>query len=428
MYWIALSPSHEDERTAWGWRALAFTPRVAWLDEALVLEISATQRLWGGRRKLLRRLLDTGEALTPSLWAAGATGQIALALLRLKTRGEEAPVAIPDGLPIDTLTAAQPHAGILERMGCRTWAQLRALPRAGVARRFGAELVAALDRAYGEAPETLPWLGLPESFDVKFELASLATSAPELMWTAQRLLYQLQLWLAARNRGVLAIELEWTLDLRRLNGKPLPPTETLQVKTARPTQDMAHLRRLVNEHLSRTRLAAPANHLRIRTIETVPWGGLPASLLPEDNKPGERLHEFVERLSVRLGEGNVLVCMEHEDHRPERMESWMPAKGHALPTGEGARVSGACDALYPTWILPKPVPLAMKGDSPCYGGPLRFVARLYRIETAWWEEGGPACRDYFIARSDEAGLVWIYRERLAAGDDSPHWYLQGLYA
>ena len=29
MYWIALSPSHEDERTAWGWRALQFTPRVA---------------------------------------------------------------------------------------------------------------------------------------------------------------------------------------------------------------------------------------------------------------------------------------------------------------------------------------------------------------------------------------------------------------
>ena len=50
MDWIALSPSHEDERTAWGWRCLHFTPRVAWLDEALVLEVSATERLWGGRR------------------------------------------------------------------------------------------------------------------------------------------------------------------------------------------------------------------------------------------------------------------------------------------------------------------------------------------------------------------------------------------
>lgn len=425
MYWIALSPSHEDERTAWGWRGLAFTPRVAWLDEALVLEVSATQRLWGGRRALLRRLLDAGEVLAPSPWAAGRTAQVALALLRLKTRGEEPPAAIPDGLPIATLTAAQPHAGILERMGCRTWGQLRALPRAGLARRFGAQLVASLERAWGEASETFAWLQLPESFDVRLELAALATSAPELMWTAQRLLSQLQLWLAARQRGVLALELEWTLDLRRLNGKALPPTESLAVRTARPTQDMAHLRRLVNEHLSRARLAAPANHLRIRTIETVPWGGLPASLLPEDNKPGEKLHEFVERLSVRLGEGNVLVCEGHEDHRPEKMQGWVPARqGMQGLHGEETAFS---DALYPTWVLPRPVPLETKGDIPQYGGSLRLLTRLYRVETAWWEEGGPACRDYFVARSREAGLVWVYRERLTAGG-SPGWYLQGLYA
>jgi protein ImuB len=242
------------------------------------------------------------------------------------------------------------------------------------------------------------------------------------------LLHRLQAWLQARNLGVLALELEWTLDLRRLDGKPLPPTEKLELRTAQPTQDVRHLRRLASERLARTALSAPANHLRVRTLETVPWGGLTTSLLPEDQKQGEKLHQLVERLSVRLGEGNVLVCVEHEDHRPERMEGWMPAKGQPLPVGERAGVRGACDALYPTWMLPQPMPLAMKGDSPCYGGPLRFVARLYRIETAWWEEGGPACRDYFIARSDEAGLVWIYRERLTAGDDAPHWYLQGLYA
>jgi len=79
MYWIALAPSRDDERTAWGWRCLQFTPRVAWLDEALVLEVSATQRLWGGRRKLLKGLLDPGDALTPSPWAAGPTAQVALA-------------------------------------------------------------------------------------------------------------------------------------------------------------------------------------------------------------------------------------------------------------------------------------------------------------------------------------------------------------
>ena len=304
MDWIALQPSHEpshdDERTAWAWRCLQFTPRVAWLDGALVLEVSATRRLWGGRRKLLKQLLDAGDALAPSAWATGATAQVALALLRLKLRGESKPASV-DGLPVDTLTAALPHVPILERMGCRTWGQLRALPRGGLVRRFGKELVDALDRAYGEASESHEWATAPEAFDMKIELMALATTAPELMAAAQRLLSQLQVWLAVRNRGVLAIELEWTLDLRRIDGKPLPPTESLQVRTARPTQDMAHVRKLVNEHLSRRAIAAPASHLRIRTIDTVPWGGIPVSLLPEDNKPGEKLHEFIERLSVRLG-------------------------------------------------------------------------------------------------------------------------------
>ena len=335
---------------------------------------------------------------------------------------------MPQDLPLDTLTAARAHVPTLERTGCRSWGELRALPRAGVARRFGAALLDALDAAYGERPERYDWLQLPEAFDLKCELAALATTAPELMWSAQRLLTQLQVWLQARHRGVLALELEWTLDLRRLNGVRLPGHEQLTVRTAQPTQDIAHLRRLVSEHLSRATLAAPVNHLRLRSIETQPWGGADKSLLPEDNVKGERLHQLVERLSVRLGEGNVVMAQAHEDHRPERMQEWRPARGMcATPAGDA-------DALYPPWLLPRPLPLEVHNSVPHYCGPLRRLTRLYRVETGWWENGKPALRDYFIARSEEAGLVWIYRERplqLAQGLEHAQefrWYLQGLYA
>jgi protein ImuB len=438
MDWIALLPSHDDERIGWGWRALQFTPRVAHVDEALLLEVSACERLWGGRKRLLRRLLQPCEPLAPAHWAQGETSLIALALLRLQLQGEPVPDRLPQDLSLELLTAARDHVPTLERTGCRTWGELRALPRGGVSRRFGAELLDALDAAYGERPERYPWLQLPESFDLKFELAALATSAPELMWAAQRLLSQLQVWLQARHRGVLALELEWTLDLRRLNGVKLPSHEQLVVRTAQPTQDIAHLRRLVGEHLSRASLSAPANHLRLRSLETVPWGGATTSLLPEDNVKGERLHQLVERLSVRLGEGNVTVPQAVADHRPEKMQAWRAARlaPHPNPLPKGAREQdrGNRDALYPPWLLPRPLPLEVRNDVPYYGGPLRRLTRLYRIETGWWEEGRPALRDYFIARSDEAGLVWIYRERplqLTQGLEqarSFRWYLQGLYA
>jgi len=456
MYWIALWPSHEDERAAWSWRALQFTPRVAWVDEALLLEVASSERLWGGRKRLLRRLLKTGEVLAPAPWACGDTSLVAIALLRLQCRGDATPHDIPGGLPVEVLSAARDHASILERIGCRTWGQLRALPRGGVVRRFGAALVDAIDLAYGDKPERYPWLTLPESFDVNLELPALATTAPELMWTGQRLLSQLQVWLQARNRGALALELEWTLDLRRLDGKPLPPTQRIEVRTAQPTQEMAHLRRLVSENLSRTTLAAPANHLRLRSLETAPWGGIATSLLPEDNKPGDKLHEFIERLSVRLGDDNVQVGQALSDHRPEFMQRWVNARSpspqpspagrergqdrnavisdRALrklprPSGERAGVRGEPlqDAIYPTWLLAEPIELEMHGHTPFWRGPLRRLTRIHRVESAWWEEGGPACRDYFVARSEEEGLVWIYRER-PGRDGQSRWYLQGLYA
>lgn len=442
MYWIALQASRDEELTAWGWRALQFTPRVARVDEALLLEVAASERLFGGRRRLQRTLLKESGELQARAFAAGPTALVALSLLRMRRAGQEPPRELPDDLPLSTLTAALPHLPTLERIGCTTLGQLRQLPRAGLGRRFGAELLQALDCALGQKPERYPWLTLPASFDQNVELVALATSAPDLLFAGQHLLTLLQVWLQARNLGVLALELEWTLDLRRLDGKLLPPTEKLQLRTAQPTQDMKHLRRLASEQLARTTLAAPANHLRLRSLETVPWGGASTSLLPEDNKPGERLHQLVERLSVRLGEGNVVVPQTIEDHRPECMQFWIPADsvGRGDEGTPPTRDSGGVRlrahhrpteaAFLPPWLLREPLHLQVKHDKPWYKGPLQLLTKARRIEAAWWDDdvAEPVLRDYFIARSETAGLLWIYRERLAADQDRAQWFLHGLYA
>lgn len=423
MYWIALQPTPPEDAKAWGWRALQFTPRVAFVDEALLLEVGASERLFGGRKRLLRRLLRASELP----WAAGPTSLVALSLLRLQRQGHAMPLAVPWGLPLATFTAAQPHLATLERIGVTTLGELRDLPRAGVARRFGSDLLDALDRAWGDQPERYEWQALPASFDENQELPELATSAPELLLATAHLLHRLQAWLQGRNLGVLALELEWTLDLRRIDGKPLPPSEKLELRTAQPTQDMRHLRRLASERLARTAIAAPANHLRVRTLQTVPWGGRTTSLLPEDQKPGEKLHELVERLSVRLGEKNVTIVQPRQDHRPESMQEWVPAmSAHEPAPGTGR----AEDVLYPPWLLREPLRLQVRGDQPWYQGPLQLLTRARRIETSWWDAAAtePVLRDYFIARSEKAGLLWIYRERLSADQEHAQWFLHGLYA
>jgi protein ImuB len=212
-----------------------------------------------------------------------------------------------------------------------------ALPRGGLVRRFGAQLRTALDAAWGLRPETHAWLTLPDVFEQKLELPALAETGPELMWSANRLLSALQIWLRARQRGARAFELQWTLDLKRFNGVNLPPHQQVTVRTAEPTQDMAHLRRLLSEKLALCTLAAPASWLKLRTLETDPWAGASTSFLPEDNRKGDRLHELVERLSVRLGAQQVVVPCALADHRPERKQAWRPALQKAPPPDRFAK-------------------------------------------------------------------------------------------
>lgn len=509
-------PEWADSLTALGWWALQFTPKVARVAvpglagpqgaragaagtitpaEALLLEVSASERLFGGRQPLLVQIYQSNSAIAPVDKARGATSLIALARLQIPR-----PLAqSPDDFPLHLLAAALPHLPLLARMGCTRWGQLRALPRDGVARRFGAALLLALDQAYGSAPELYPWLSLPEVFQTTLELGAQVETAPALMFAARRLLGQLHLWLQLRHSGVLALELAWTMDARRNTATQ----GTLILRTAKATQDMAHLQRLLSENLTRVQLPAPALYLHLRTLHTEPLQGESSSLLPDDQRPGDSLHHMVERLTARLGASQVLHLQTRADHRPEHMQAWVPVTDAAqllasppapVPRKAGrtglagaSAASGAvsalgvklnnsktianyqantraiaqfdsqlnpevnpqaaalplvikrlkptpaaalpllrADALYPTWLLTTPLPLAVHDHQPHHHGPLTLLAGPQRLEAGWWVKPGStsaapaispsieatALRDYFVARSAQAGLLWVYRERL----------------
>ena len=88
-------------------------------------------------------------------------------------------------------------------------------------------------------------------------------------------------------------------------------------------------------------------------------------------------------------------------------------------------------SVWPTWLLPSPQRLLVRDCCPQYQGPLDLLVGPQRLEAGWLDDA-PVLRDYFIARSPQAGLVWVYRERQVgeAGrspQDAP-WYLHGLYA
>ncbi len=423
---------------------MQFSPRVCVQEEAVLLEVKDSLRLFGGQRALLQRLRAQAAGQGAGALAVAPTALAALALLRQLLTQPPAPAEPPlipatacsaralqstlDALPLPTLSATVPHLPTLERLGCRTLGQLRALPRGGLSRRFGAALLDALDRAYGLKSESYPWLELPEQFSARLEFLGRIEVAEGLLFGAHRLLTQLASWLQARQRGVTAIALHWEHDLVRrgdaCNG-------SLTIRTAEATRDMVHLTRLLGEHLARVTLTAPVVAIRLEAGATEPLATQTRSLLAEDLRAGESLQQLLERLSARLGPERVLCGQLVADHRPQHMQAWLPAADFK-PTRRAQAALPPQLALYPPWILRQPLRLAVQDNRPIYQGPLVMLAGPERLESGWWSllsaaeaEGEElSLRDYYVAQSPHAGLLWVYRRR-SVGE--PGWFLQGIY-
>jgi protein ImuB len=446
MLWAALlldSPSGDaSQRTdaasglvAW---ALQFTPRVAITEPlsaspAVVMEVGASVRLFGGKRKLAERVRQESAELGVTRLAWSPTGLASVALARGGvSNGFSKPLEqLLDALPIQTLSAVAAHQPTLARLGCQTLGQVRAFPRGGLSRRFDAQLLAAMDQAYGLRPEVHEWVTVPDAFCERLELVHRVELAPALLFAARRLLLMMSGWLAARQCGVRGFTLRWRHD--SLWARSPGEGGELTIRTAQPTRDMAHLTRLLSEHLAKVELGAPVGDIALEAIEVHHFEDQNLSLLPDANQTGESLGLVLERIAARLGPERVLRPQVVEDHRGEWMCEWVPYESAAK--GVQQRPLGRLvDIPQPTFMLPEPLRLATRGHRPLYQGELQLLAGPHRVEGGWWdrmEEEGVAdtrnvMRDYWVALNEFSGLLWIFQTRLA--DEQTAWFLHGHFA
>ena len=460
MFWLALQPQPTSPSTdgdagqelqATAWLALQFSPRVARLEEAVVLEVEASLRLFGGPDRLIEKLRGSAAQAGLSLAHSprAGSGIAALALLRAESLTPNL-----DALPLTSLSAVAAHRPMLERLGCRRLADVRRLPRASLARRFGPGLLRALDQAYGDMPEAHEWLTLPDHFELRLELPFRVEQAPDLHHHAQALLRPLCAWLAARHAGVQGFTLSWQYDAMR--PRDSASSGGLLLHTSEATRDFAHLSRLLGEHLARATLEAPAGELLLKAESVIALHETSESLLidPAGGKPKEALPLLLERLSVRMGPEQVRYSQLAEDHRLDCMQSWQawqtwsprPAGTPTAPRGgqaeaaavrrlglsgpawerPGARpgVRRAPPGPQPAWLLDPPQRLSSRNEQPLHHGPLLRIAGPHRVESGWWHEGQQ--RDYFLYFGEACGLLWVYHERLSESENG--WFLHGVFA
>lgn len=446
MQWVALSSSPSPSETppssdtpaalraltglaVW---ALQFTPRVAIADEAVVLEVEASLRLFGGRRALHGRLAQEAPELGCTAIAWAPNGLAALACARAGiVNGLRLPLPeLLDTLPLTVLSATAPCRVTLAQLGCRTLGDVRRLPRGGIGRRFGKELLGALDQAYGLRPEAHDWVQLPASFRARLGLMTRVETAPALLFGARRLLVQMCGWLAARNAGITAFTLRWAHDAMR--SRDAGEGGALTIRTAQPMRNIEHLCRLLAEHLARIELQAPVGDLELVADDVLPLQEHSASMLPDPKNDGESLALVLERVAARLGPEQVLRPVLVEDHRIEWAQHWQPMQQSLQPQPR-QRVAPP-QVPQPSFVLPEPLRLLVRGHRPLYQGRLMLLAGPHRVEGGWWhrdageaaQESHHVVRDYWVALSEHAGVLWIFQQRLA-GDDIA-WYLHGWFA
>ncbi|MBK7744987.1 MAG: DNA polymerase Y family protein [Betaproteobacteria bacterium] len=425
--------------------ATQFTPGVSLAPpDAVLVDIGDSLRLFGGLAALRTRLQQGAAALGYAAWLAIAPTAVAALLLARAghadtlVRVEALPAALAP-LPL-ALTDADPGiVATLAAAGITTFGAASSLPRAGLARRGGAPLLATLEHALGVRADPRPRFVPPQRYAGRLELPAPVDATEALAFAVQRLVVELAGWLLGRGLGVLelALTLEHEHHLRRHLGTP---GSLVRFALAAPAREVPHLLAVLRERLARVTLPGPVEAIVLESTLCAPLAGRNLGLLPGDHD--RATVPLLDRLRARLGEDAVTRIAPCAEHRPER--AWTgaglrPAAGNAAAPRSGKKSAprlprrAAADTSpslplpagpRPLWLLAEPEPLGA-----------RLAARPWvlqdgpeRIESGWWD-GRDVRRDYFVAESPAGERVWIYRDgRHGFGEGDGEWFVHGLFA
>jgi len=283
-----------------------------------------------------------------------------------------------------------------------TIADVLALPRDGVARRFGQRLLDEIDRARGIQPDPRPLFVPPERYHGQLELTVPVAEAEALLFAAKRLVVELAGFLQGRGAGVTRLRCD-------LIHEDAPPTAIVLGLAA--TRKVEHIVNVLRERLAREELPDRVEAIRLVSEEIAPLPGQDGELFAGAHRHGESGAQWIERVRARLGDDSVRELCLNADHRPEhawRYRGTTSASAVPLPADPPRR---------PLWLLPRARPLGVDLAS----AQLSLLSGPERIESGWWD-GGEIGRDYFVGSDAQGGELWLYRDR------GGQWFVHGIFS
>jgi protein ImuB len=390
----------------------------------ILIDITGAGHLFGGEAALAQQAAAwlTAQGFTAHA-ALAATPAAALALARFGC------AHIAD-LPLAALTDDEAVQTALRRAGLKRIGELAARPRAVLAARFGAGLVAALDALTQAAPQPLDALLPLALVAATRRFASPIGNLDAVRACLADLLVACARQLAQRGEGGR----RFGLMLCRADGQAFE----LMVETGQPQRDPAVLLRLFDERIAA--LNDPLDPgfgydvVRLTVPVTAPLANVQGRL---DGKGSDAtsLADLADRLAARLGRARLQRLARADSHVPERASFIGSTPGHwpAPDAGEPPR--------RPWRLFDPPQPIEVLAEVP--DGPprsFRWRGMNHRITAAegperiaaeWWrrKDGAGLTRDYWRVEDEAGQRFWLLRHGLYGAEAThPRWYVHGLFA
>ncbi|MDY7537346.1 DNA polymerase Y family protein [Undibacterium sp. RTI2.1] len=427
---------------------LNYTPQVAYAGhDCLLMDIGASLRLFGGIRALCRRIKETMRVMGMTITLSCAPTAMGAWLLARnaastadklnkhssKSRRQRPPatrilklnklVQSLDSLPVHLLPAATPWLDWLRGIACDDLGTLQKLPRAGLKRRCGKQILDVLDQAYGEQVELFEWIAIPPQFKVRIDMPDRIEHAEMVLAFIRSLLTQLMGWLTAKQLAVSQVDLQ----LEHERGRQAIAPTLLSILLAEPVWREDHLIRLLKERLAQVKLEAPVIAVSLDASQVQAMHVPNATLFPEPKAHAENHHRLLELLVARLGDNQVLQAAPLADHRPEIANHWTSVIHQQATEKQCQQQQPPLQASRPMWLLEKAIAIEIRQHRPYYQAPLKLLTSAERIEAGWWN-GQLVTRDYFVAENPAHIRYWIYRERLGEQTDTnASWFVHGVF-
>lgn len=435
---------------------LVFTPQIAVSQEAIFLEIGASEHLFSTEECLsrLREILelfqlpcslsiaqDIPSALASAryhpLQGLSSADQQGLSSARQQSltsaeRSQGISFADRSPLPIEALSdflspfSPEPFrpAPLFRKLGVETLGDLMKLPRQEIASRFGKDGLLAygkiLEAANHAWPRFRPVEKLFERADLDF--ASQVETFEPVLFLLKAVVDRIFFRLYARREKLVAFDT--TFHLNRLSRKRIQDrvsTVRLPLPQSDPKNLLALLQERFTKELERHPLEEALEGVSVLVTETAPFLDTQRDFFSRAEEQQEAWSSLVARLRERLGPQSAFLANPAPRILPEA--SWK----RDLEEDKNAAVVPS--PLRPLRLIHPPVPLQR------FGTKLQSKEKAWKIQTfagpeklcgEWWLGGFE--REYYRVETQSGEVLWVFSAPTSVKEGSPRaLYLHGIY-